>query len=277
MVDLKDYTLAVVANHNVFGFLKQLVVCLQWKGILFRSLCVGDAGLLDTEVEWLEMVLGNRLTRFPLAKQFKQEGIVTQDGTYREIISQRIPFLRYVFGECAGAPVLQLDADTAIIDNDFSLVDPNSDLTLTVREVTSLEHALGKNEKEYPNLGVVFWNRPERCYDFLSAWEVVQRTTNPCVGQFEQGFFYRAMSSSDFSRLSVQRVHCRYYNCYRAKWIESQTSVLHYKGDRRVHRMRSPFYERCRRLNCTAFGVEGPIEEDMLYHGRSMCETIRLF
>ena len=230
MKDIGEYTIAIIANHNVYDFLQQLVISLIEKKIRFKKVVIGNAGLFPGEVDWVENQLGPKVEFISFETQLVHNDIRTQDKDYRKIIDNRIPFLREIFNNNDTERVLQLDVDTSIISNDFSLLEKGKDVTLTVREVDWKDHVLGKSEKDYPNCGVIFWNNPKNCLKFLLAWEDAKKMTPASSGQYEQNYFYHAMMSKAFSNLDVQRLHCRYYNCYEARWINNKTSIVHYKG-----------------------------------------------
>jgi hypothetical protein len=229
MTTIKAYSLAIIASHNVFSFLEHHVRQLSERGIRYKRLYVGDAGLshderraIEAEVEGVEFL--------DLGVKVFDSGFKTQSEPYRKVIRNRIPFLRRVFELAEYGPVLQLDADTAIITNDFSLIDRNAHVTLTVRETEPWEHVELKREKRYPNCGVIFWHQPRSCLDFLAKWESIQESSAPHAGQYEQNHFYQAMKEEEFRRLDVQRVHCKFYNCYLPYWVNKHTAILHYKG-----------------------------------------------
>src|SRR5690606_9626357 len=113
-----------IASHNCFAFVKQFVTAFVTYRIKARSLLLGDAGLRDYEIEYVKRMLPIPVKVIGQSSQIYKNGIDTQSDDYRKIISNRIPFLRQVFALANYGPVLQIDADTAIVSNNFSLVDP---------------------------------------------------------------------------------------------------------------------------------------------------------
>jgi len=246
MINIEEYTIATIASHNVIDFLRQLVDSLLQNNIKFKKMVIGNAGLLQEEVEQLREQLREKIEFIDFENQLCHDGIKTQSNDYKKIIDNRVPFLREIFTDPETERVIQLDADTAIISNDFSLLEKDSDITLTVREVGPHDHVLAIADKEYPNCGVIFWNNPTNCLNFLNMWSVVQERVNSHPGQYEQNYFYRATKTKVFQSLKVQKLHCRHYNCYMPDWISEQTSILHYKG----HHMKNPSFKlRSDRLN----------------------------
>ena len=229
--DLSDYHLAVIASHNVFTFLQTLVCSLTDNQIRYRKLVIGDAGLLPSEIEWVRSMIGDKLDveRFDLREE--GDGFVTQSAQYRKIIYNRVPFLRDLFLNDEVDHVVQLDADTMIVSNDFSLLDRSADVTLNVHKVAPNGSVFKEFGDDYPNCGVIFWHNPWACFDVLATWERLRDTLDPHPGQFEQNCFLHMMASPAWKHLDVQMLHCRFYNCYHPFWFrDSQTSLLHLKG-----------------------------------------------
>ncbi len=257
---LSDYTLVVIASHSVFPFLRQFVSLLLRNRIQYHSLVVGDSGLLPQERAYLSRKLGAKLEVIPLEYQNTDASIQTQSQEYRKIISQRIDLLRRLFQRDSVKRVAQLDADTGIVSNDFGLLQPGADLVLSIRKVGPDGHASGKAQNDYPNLGVVFWNNPTKCLPFLDAWEATMSEVTPSEGQFEQNFFLHAMAKPAFRNLNVQKIHCRFYNCYEPEWINPKTSILHYKSTRELRASRWATTLRSARLNWPLLKIWGSIQ-----------------
>lgn len=232
--DVAEYTLAVIASNNVYQYLHQHVFFLLAREIKFKNLVIGDAGLLDEQKHGLQNALGDRVSFIDFETKNYETDFKTQSDEYRKIIDNRIGFLRELFSNSEIDKVLQLDADTAIIQNDFRMLDKDTDVSLTVRPVTPYDHILGQYQVDYPNCGVIFWNNPKQCIDFLDHWELYKNSNPPKGGQYEQNYFLHACLGEEFRALKVQKIHCAYYNCYNADWINPHTSILHYKGNSRL-------------------------------------------
>ena len=198
--------------------------------IKFKNLFVADLGILPKQKEKLKKILGKKLKFLEFDHKNFNTGFKTQSNEYRSIINKRIDFLRQLFNNPEVEKVLQLDADTSIIRNDFSMLDKDADVSLTVRPVTPWDHILGQFQVDYPNCGVIFWNNPRKCLNFLDTWEKYKNNNPPKGGQYEQNYFLHACLEEEFKALNVQKIHCAYYNCYERDWLNDKTSILHYKG-----------------------------------------------
>lgn len=218
-MDLSEYTLAVFASHGVMDFLKRQVMSIVENKIRHKDYVIADAGLLEEDIDWIEDKLD--VTFVDMAYK-DSNPIIVQSPQYRELIGQRPEFLQ-LFGN----RLVSLDADTLFISNNFERLDPVADITLLVRDVEAWAHCMSRPEKDYPNLGVVFYHND--CRDFMKAWEYITFNEEP-LKQFEQGNFYRAMQTDEFKRLNVQKLPCRLYNCYETNWISPKTSILHLKS-----------------------------------------------
>ena len=255
--DISEYTLAIISSNNVYNYLKQHVVILSNLEIRYRKLVVGDAGLLSEQKKELSNILGDKIEFFDLDHQNKAQGFKTQSDQYRKIIDNRISFLKNLFLRDDVERVVQLDADTSVIRNDFSMLDKNSDISLTVRPVTPYDHILAQFQVDYPNCGVIFWNNPEKCIEFLDAWEEYKNNNPPKGGQYEQNYFLHACLTDSFKKLKVQKIHCAYYNCYNRDWLNPMTSILHYKGSTKLFGPGGgDFHSRSDHLNEVVFGAK---------------------
>ena len=175
---LSDYTLAVIASNNVYSYLKQHVLLLMNMGIEYEKLVVGDAGLIEDQKKEIKSALQEKVEFVSLDHQNSDVGFKTQSDQYRKIIDNRLDFLRSLFKRPDVKRVVQLDADTGVIRNDFSMLDKSADISLTVRPVTPYDHILAQFQVDYPNCGVIFWNNPKNCLDFLDAWERYKNENN---------------------------------------------------------------------------------------------------
>lgn len=228
--DISEYTLAVIVSNNVYSYLLQQVTLLRHLNINFKKLAIADIGLLDNQKDEIKKILGEKVCFYDFDHKNFSTGFKTQSNEYRDIIDNRISFLRTLFEDESNEKVIQLDADTAIIRNDFCMLDKNADVSLTVRPVTPWDHILGQFQVDYPNCGVIFWNNPKKCLSFVDAWEKYKNENPPKGGQYEQNYFLHACLSQEFKSLNVQKIHCAYYNCYEREWINDKTSIVHYKG-----------------------------------------------
>lgn len=229
--DISEYSLAIIASNNVYSFLKQHVLFLINMQINFKTLFVGDAGLLEGQIREITDSLRGRVVFISLKHQNAETGFKTQSDQYRRIIDNRIDFLKTIFLRDDVHRVVQLDADTSIIRNDFSMLDKSCDISLTVRPVSPGDHILGQFQVDYPNCGVIFWNNPRKCLDFLDAWQDYKNENPPKGGQYEQNYFLHACLTDSFKKLNIQKIHCAYYNCYNRDWLNQKTSIIHYKGN----------------------------------------------
>ena len=242
MKTLKNYVLGIIANHSVINFVDVFLASMRDNCIEYDCLCFGDAGFLLEDKKRIENY-GLRVIFVDMPEKFTCENIVTQDKIYRRIISSRIWFLQEVHA-LGNNRVVSLDADTAIISNDFSLLDMDSDLTLTVRDAGPGLHVLPIRESDYPNCGVVFYHDIENCLPFFQRWMWCQESMQQHPLTFEQWYFYKAMQYDEFSFLDVQKIHCRFYNCYEPNWINDSTSIIHFKS----HQQRYDFKSRVSRF-----------------------------
>ena len=257
---LNQYALAIIANNSAYRFLQQFVSIYKLRNIKSQTLYVGDAGLLPEQKLSLWGAFPGRLEFVDLPQKVFESGVKTQSLLYRKIIDNRIYFLRYLFENYPDQKIIQLDADTGIITNDLDLIDANSDMTLSVRPAAAVNHVMNREEEEYPNLGVVFWNNAARCLDFLNAWEKVAKDLPPSTKQYEQNTFYHAMQTAEFKSLNVQKIHCRYYNCYDPGWVNEKTSILHYKTvSKKI--VGDPVFSRSAELNDKVFDYCGIVDD----------------
>ena len=232
--NISEYTLAIIASNNVYNYLKQHVFFLITFNIEFRKLVVGDAGLLESQREEIKSALGDRVEFVDFEIKNFDSGFKTQSEEYRKIIDNRVSFLRDLFLDPSNERVLQLDADTSIVRNDFKMLDKSADVSLTVRPVTPYDHILAQFQVDYPNCGVIFWNNPKAALPFLEYWDQYRTSNPPKGGQYEQNYFLHACLGKEFQEMKVQKIHCAYYNCYDRSWINPDTSILHYKGNSRL-------------------------------------------
>ena len=228
--NIEDYTIAIVASNNVFNFLRQNLIILKNQNIKYKNICIADAGLLEEQKKFIVELIGNKVSFYNCNHKNYDVGFKTQSNEYRKIIDNRISFLKYLINNNIER-ILQLDADTAIISNNFCMLNKAADVSLTVRPVTPDDHILGQFQVDYPNCGVIFWNNSKRCLDFINYWEEYKDNNPPKGGQYEQNYFLHATLSEQFNKLNVQKIHCAYYNCYKREWINRLTSILHYKGN----------------------------------------------
>ena len=261
--DLSEYTLAIIASNNVYPYLKQHVFLLLNMAIQYDKLVIGDAGLLDEQKDEIKSLLHEKVEFASLTHQNKDTGFKTQSDQYRKIIDNRIGFLKTLFHREDIESVVQLDADTALIRNDFSMLDKTADVSLTVRPVTPYDHILAQFQVDYPNCGVIFWNKPKKCLKFLDAWEKYKNENPPKGGQYEQNYFLHACLTDSFKALNVQKIHCAYYNCYNKDWLNPKTSILHYKGSSKLFGPGGgDFHCRSDYLNEVVFGGKLRFEND---------------
>jgi len=226
---LEDHFIAVMASHNVMKFLNLLIESLKRLNFDFSQFYLGDVGLKKEDVVKIKEKIDINIIDLPE----KNEGeFRTQSVDYRKIIDNRVIFLNKVHEKAKEKGILQLDADTYIVRNDFSLIDPDADLTLTVRD--ALPHLVVsefKNHcKHYPNLGVVFWNKPPNCKKLWQECERLRKIIDPSNHQYEQNIFLHAMESEAFKELKVQKIKCEYYNCYNVDWLKYEPAIIHFKG-----------------------------------------------
>jgi hypothetical protein len=253
--DISEYTLAIIASNNVFDYLRQHAFFLLNAQIEFKNLVIGDAGLLKSQRQEIAASFPDRVTFVDFEDKNYETNFKTQSDQYRKIIDNRISFLRRIFLDENTQSVVQLDADTAVIQNNFKMLDKSADVSLTVRPVTPYDHILGQFQVDYPNCGVIFWNDPAASLPFLDHWEKYKNENPPKGGQYEQNYFLHACLDESFTRLNVQKIHCAYYNCYNADWINQDTSILHYKGNSRLFGQGGGTFEsRSDYLNEKAFG-----------------------
>ena len=230
-MQLKDYSLAVIASHNVVGFLNILLGSLCLLNFDFSKLYLGNAGLKDKDIA----KLNNKINIISLHNK-NQNKFRTQSLDYRCVIDNRVQFLREVNSITNGSPILQLDADTYVVKDDFCLIDDEVDIVLTVRDVSkgrqnSITKRFKKHTKQYPNLGVVFWNKPNNCIEVWDEWERLRNTVSPDGSQYEQNIFFHMMDTRAFNNVSVQKIYCYHYNSYVIGWLkEYGSSIVHFKG-----------------------------------------------
>ena len=253
--DVSEYTLAIIASNNVFDYLKQHIFFLENAHIRFKNLVIGDAGLLESQRREISSIFKDRVSYIDFEDKNYDTNFKTQSNEYRKIIDNRIDFLRKIFLNEDTQHVIQLDADTAIIQNNFKMLNKSADVSLTVRPVTPYDHILGQFQVDYPNCGVIFWNNPKSCIPFLDHWEKYKQENPPKGGQYEQNYFLHACLDETFTSLNVQKIHCAYYNCYNSDWINQDTSILHYKGNSKLFGPGGGNFEsRSDYLNMAAFG-----------------------
>ena len=118
--DIKEYKLAVIASNNVYKYLKQHVIITAGMNINHAGLIIGDGGLLEEQKQEIKEVLKEKVEFLELNHKNEETGFKTQSDQYRKIIDNRISFLRRIFERQDVERVIQLDADTSIIRNDFS-------------------------------------------------------------------------------------------------------------------------------------------------------------
>lgn len=230
-MQLFDYYLAVIASHNVIGFLNILLKSLKRLNFDFSKLYLGDAGLKSEDL----IKLNKKINIINLPNK-NQNKFRTQSIEYRRIIDNRVWFLKKVNSAIGGLPILQLDTDTYVVKTDFSLIDPESDVVLTVRDVSKGNiNATVRRFKQYithyPNLGVVFWNKPNNCITIWNEWERLRSVISPDKSQYEQNIFLHVMESPIFKKIKVQKIYCCYYNSYSPSWLKKyDSSIVHFKG-----------------------------------------------
>lgn len=222
---LFDYNIAVIASENVVVFLDILLQSLRCLKFPMNQFYLGDGGLFEPsfyakiyEVNVVDLLI-KRYTNFK-----------TQSNEYRDIINNRVYFLNKVCELCSGKPMLQLDVDTYIVKSEFAFVDPLADVVLTVRKTRQCIKEHAEFADSYPNLGVVFWNKPERCFQFWKEWGLMKYKVKPSGGQYEQNHFLHTMKTGAMDGLNMQTVLCQYANCYKVKWFNEFTTIVHFKG-----------------------------------------------
>tara|TARA_B100000131_G_scaffold323119_1_gene379944 strand:+ start:7737 stop:8549 length:813 start_codon:yes stop_codon:yes gene_type:complete len=261
--DISEYTLAIIASNNVYNYLKQHVFFLRSAEIKFKNLVIGDAGLLEKQKEEIVDGLGEKVSFVEFEDKNYDTNFKTQSNEYRKIIDNRVQFLKDIFLDKNTERVVQLDADTAIIQNNFKMLDKTADVSLTVRPVTPYDHILGQFQVDYPNCGVIFWNNPTKSIPFLNHWEEYKQNNPAKGGQYEQNYFLHACLDDSFTQLNVQKIHCAYYNCYNADWLNQDTSILHYKGNSKLFGPGGGNFEsRSDYLNMAAFGKKLRFEQE---------------
>ena len=228
MKSLKNYALCVMANHNVMDFTAELLSSIRDNSIEYKHIYFGDVGFTEDDKKALKGY-GLDITFIDLEYKFTSTGSKTQSPEYRKIIAQRPQFLQTV-ASMGNNSLVSLDADTAVISNDFTLLNTSKDITLTVREAGPDIHVLPIFEVDYPNCGVIFYHNMKNCEKFFERWEWCMKNVEEHELTFEQWYFYSAMQFEEFQELDVQKLHCRYYNCYDINWKNKATSILHYKS-----------------------------------------------
>jgi hypothetical protein len=227
--DLRFYKFVVVGNHSFFYFLKTFVENLD--GVKFKELVIGDAGLLDEEKEWIQSVVDN-VSFVDLIFNTKED-VQHMSTEYKNIVHARANLWYQMMN--SGEPFIHFDADTAIVSNDFSMLDFEADLTITTRPVPPHMHREKKYDQHYINNGVIFFHQPDRCMELMGEY-INRMASHPHmydenVQQYEQPMFYDALKTIEpWGRLNVQRVACKYYNCYEPAWVNPRTSVLHFRS-----------------------------------------------
>jgi len=221
-MNLYDYSISVITNNVYLHFFDLLLESLKKLNFDFSNFYLGDVGIDNVErYNYLNII------DLPIKKYSNTK---TQTNGYRQIISNRTIMLNNIT-DVSDKPILQLDADTYIVKSLFN-IDSDSDITITIRNVikTGLIKKFSYRVKRYPNLGVVFWNKPNKCRKFWSIWDKIRKTISAHQGQYEQNSFLHAMESKEYKDLKSQEVPCYQYNCYDSKWLKHKPSIIHFKG-----------------------------------------------
>ena len=233
--DLRGYNLAVIYNHDFMNFARLFVGSLIDNNIKFHNIYIGDAGLTDEDVSWFLSIFSDRMVLVDLPWK-ESQGVKHQSPEYRKILDNR-PFFWYHMSKL-GSPFVHLDGDTAIISNDFSLLDFNADMTITVHEASPATQTDRKPDREYVNCGVTFYHKPERCGDVLSTYhafmvDMYKSKEYKLIHQYDQPAYYRAVKMArEYALCRIQNVHGMYYNCWEKHEINARTSILHFKNNR---------------------------------------------
>ena len=235
MQSLRDHHVAVIASSNVMPFLLNLLQSIEQNKIKLRQLVIGDAGLSPLDRSMLmarvrHTPLQSKLELVELPLRDEGVGFKTQSESYRKVINNRVSFLRGLFLRDDVDHVLQLDADTELLSNDFSELDLSCDATLTMRRVSPGGHVSGIWSDAYPNCGVIFWNDPWACLEVLDVWDGLRKSLPPHSGQYEQNAFVQMMKTEAWGRLTVQELPCRTFNCYHPFWRDGDERIVHLKG-----------------------------------------------
>lgn len=232
MYDLSGYRICTVASTVYFGFLQRFINSLIDNGITYSDILVGNAGLEKEEVNWIIKRGLHNLYFVNTAKISPKSTIATNQNTWVEFGKAWANAITTSFNDDPSKPLLMIDADTSIISNDFSLLDREADITITTRRARPYQHPDHVRDNQYVNSGVVFFHKPTQC-DWL-LYELLYRIPLEAASTMHgaQGCFHRAILNVESqSDLYVQRLHCRYYNCFHPEWKNPRTSVLHFRGD----------------------------------------------
>ena len=215
--EIADYTIAVVGNHSIFPYLQVLHGSLRH--IRYKKLIICDCGLLEDEKRKLK---GAEFYDSPV--KFYEDNIRVQSETYKKLIAQRPKF---ILDLCKTEDhILCLDADTLVSHNDFSLLQPEYDLTLTH---THAEWDL-KETRPYINLGVMFFNNPKNCVSLIERW--IKQTESPNLPNqhFEQGNFIDTVNGGEYVPFTMQWVHCKHFNCFHKDWLRFIPTIIHFRN-----------------------------------------------
>lgn len=227
MTTVHDYSIGILASHNVVKFLAVLLDSLERLHVDPSHIYVGDAGLQDTELE--ELIDARRINIIDLPAKNKGT-FKTQSPPYKTIIGNRVNFLRNIQKLDLKGAILQLDADTAVVKEEFPDVDPTAELILTVREDSSYIEKFKKHKDAYPNLGVAFWRLSSRSEPLWKKWNKVKRSVHDNTGQYEQNTFLHLMNEDEYLFMKVQKLPCTKYNCYKPEWLVNDPCIIHFKG-----------------------------------------------
>lgn len=226
------YDILTVCNHAHFLFLQILLESIRTYQVPFRKLFLVDAGLLDSE----KSALLNRYSDINvkiLDNQIKntQAQVRTQSYEYRDLIQFRAKIIKDLFSQKKTEQLLQVDADVAFLGNPFTKESMAGDIALTVRHASKELSIWNKATDNYPNIGVVFWNNPNKAIHFIDDWLLELHSNEPHPTQYEQAAFIRAMSfGPHFKNLDSYYIPCERYNCYKTKWLHHKPLSLHFKS-----------------------------------------------
>lgn len=227
MTTVHDYSIGVLASHNVIGFLTILLDSLKKLNVDPSQIYVGDAGLLDNEIDELVDIRGVHIIDLPM----KNKGTFkTQSEPYKIVIGNRINFLKNIQRLDIKGAILQLDADTAVVKEEFEDVDPKAQLILTVREDSDYIKKFAKHKNAYPNLGVTFWKTGPRAKALWEKWARIRKNVPDNTGQYEQNSFLHVMNEDEYFFMRVQKLPCEKYNCYKPEWLVNDPCIIHFKG-----------------------------------------------
>jgi len=227
MKTIHDYSIGIIASHNVIRFLKILLESLWKFDVDRKQIFIGDVGLSESEIELLVHKYKVSVIDLP----HKNKGTFrTQSPQYKMIINNRVEFLRTIKRIDRKGAILQLDADTAIADGQFPDIDPNAEIVLTVRKDSSYILKFRKHKDAYPNLGVVFWRLSNQTETLWNKWAKIKKHVPDNTGQYEQNIFLHLMEEPEFLSMNVQKLPCEKYNCYKPEWLIHHPYIIHFKG-----------------------------------------------